>query len=79
MQKSIVFSVAFFFMSGNDQYGRRLLLLGDTAEIFGFTFRYTDALSSVYEIFMVNTKSSNDERKQVYNESYFATIITKTS
>ena len=39
-------------MSGNDQYGRRLLLWGDTAEIFGFTFWYTDALSSVYEICM---------------------------
>ena len=25
-------------MSGNDQYGRRPLLWGDTAEIFGFTF-----------------------------------------
>ena len=37
-------------MSGNDQYGRRLLLLGDDAEIFSFTFLYTDALSSVYEI-----------------------------
>ena len=43
MQKSIVFCVA-FFMSGNDQYGRRLW--GDTAEIFGFTFWYTDALPS---------------------------------
>ena len=42
-------------MSGNDQDGRRLLLWGDTAEIFGFTFWYTDALSSVYEISMVKT------------------------
>ena len=25
-------------MSGNDKYGRRQLLRGDTAEIFGFTF-----------------------------------------
>ena len=30
-------------MSGNDQYGRRLLLWGDTAEVFGFTFWYTDS------------------------------------
>ena len=37
MQKSTVFSVKLFLMSGNDQYGRRLLLWGDTAEIFGFT------------------------------------------
>ena len=37
MQKSIVFSVA-FLMSENDQYGRRLLLWWDTAEIFGFNF-----------------------------------------
>ena len=37
MQKSIVFSLAFFWC-GNDQYGRRLLLWEDTAEIFGFTF-----------------------------------------
>ena len=48
----IAFSVAFFLMSGNDQHGRRLLLWGDTAEIFGFTFWYADALSSVYEISM---------------------------
>ena len=37
-------------MIGSDQYGRRLLLWGDTAEIFSFTFLYTDALPSVYEI-----------------------------
>ena len=28
---------------------------GDTAEIFSFTFLYTDALSSVYEISMDQT------------------------
>ena len=43
-------------MSGNDQYGRRLLLWGDTAEIFGFTFWYTDALSSVCKITMFQTR-----------------------
>ena len=42
-------------MSGDDQYGRRLLLWGDTAEIFAFTFSYTDELSSVYEISMETT------------------------
>ena len=36
-EKYSVFS-SIFLMSENDQYGRRLLLLGDTAKIFGFTF-----------------------------------------
>ena len=33
---SVFFGI--FLTSGNDQYGRRLLLSEDTAEIFGFTF-----------------------------------------
>ena len=47
-------------MSGNDQYGRRLLLWGDAAEIFGFTFWYTDVLSSVYEISMGSGTTGTD-------------------
>ena len=58
--KSIYYTIAekysvfcsIFLMGGNDQYGDCQLLWGDTAEIFGFTFLYTDALSSVYEISM---------------------------
>ena len=55
---SVFFGI--FLMSGNDQYGRRLLLWGETAEIFGFTFnmQMPDALSSVYEISMADTAQS---------------------
>ena len=49
-------------MSGNDEYDRLLLLLGDTAEIFGFTFWYTDALSSVSEISIFTTRTIRTPR-----------------
>ena len=38
-----------FLMSGNDQYGRRLLLWGDTAEIFGFTFDTRQKITSCWK------------------------------
>ena len=69
MHKSIVFCVAFFWwVATTGQYGRRLLLLGDTAEIFCFTFWYTDALSSVYEISMSFAPKSSYFVKQFWND-----------
>jgi hypothetical protein len=43
------------------------ILMGETAEIFGFSFVFRDALSSVYEISMEHTNKPTNKRKNRQN------------
>ena len=61
MQKSIVFCVAFFLMSGNDQYGRRVLLWG------GGGMRFLASLFDIQMLYLVYVRISMVETLYTIN------------